>query len=176
MKKILGLNKNNFILNVKSKRISKKRLKVHKSINVIKKKFKLWRYKHFFYLKNKDDIDLITHEPIKNIPLKDLLILNVNNMFYGISAYNLFKWISMFSWDTIPLNPFTNKSLNMYERHMCYCIAYNFSKINNKLNYENLELFKKFNFNEFYRINPYLLHRPTFKMKQGVLNRNFKIW
>ena len=156
MTSALGLNKDNFIKNVISKRISKRRNKIHRTINTLKRKFKERRSKYFSYLTNKDDVDIITLEPIKNISIHDLFIFKKNNLYFGTSASNMLKWIYRFDFETIPTNPYTNLRFDKMERYYCYSVALNYYNKNKNICVDSklkvrLDSFK---FNEKFRCYP----------------------
>lgn len=158
--KCLGLNRTNFNINIKSKRISKIRLGIQFKINCLKNRFKKKRKLIFNNLNNSDAKDIISHQIISKY---DLLILFINNCQYGFSASNLIKWMSTFTGEYIPTNPLTNLPLNYYDRQSCYQIAINFLDRNIKCNLdfeennelrEKLEIFRQY---EIFRLNPDLI-------------------
>ena len=159
----LGLRKESFRKNIISKRLSKKRLKIHQKINIIKKRFRTKRDLLFTDLDNKDNDDIISHEPVKNISKFDLFIFNEGNLKLGTSASNLVQWMSMSTSEEIPKNPFTNLPLIKVHRDECFKIAKNFlykNKLSSPDSVDNKILEKKMQFflyNEILRSNPQLM-------------------
>ena len=164
---MLSLRKKNFKISVKSQRISKKRNTVHNRINIIKKNFLAKREEIYDKLENKDDVDIITRDPVKSIPQKDLYIYEYNNKKYGISSINLLRWMSKYDYDEIPVNPLNNIEMSELDRRECYKIAKKyyisnpFYYVNNLLTKENIEerkklykIIKRYSETEYYRLNP----------------------
>jgi hypothetical protein len=153
----LGLNKNNFILKVRSRRISKRRNVIHNKINILKKSFKLKRQKIFDQFDNKDDNDMITMSPVKNISRFDLIRLNTGNKNNCTSASNLLKWMSTFKIATLPTHPITNEIIKKDKRKECYNIALNYYKYNIKYDEDLLISLTAFRKQEFFRKFPDIL-------------------
>lgn len=158
----LGLNQDNFSINIYSSRISKRRLNIQWKINKLKRSFRIRKNKYFKNLDNKDEVDLITREPVNQISIHNLLVLNIDNKQLGISASNLLRWIDTYEWDEIPKNPFTNIPLRKFERNKCLLISKKFwlSNLNLKhLEDENISLkntIRSLKQKETYRQNPKL--------------------
>ena len=158
----LGLNQDNFSINIYSSRISKRRLSIQWKINKLKRNFRVKKKEYFKNLDNKDEVDLITREPVNQISTHNLLVLSINNKQLGISASNLLRWLDTYEWDEIPKNPFTNTPLRKFERDECLSISKKFwlSNLNLKhLENENISLkntIKSFKQKETYRQNPKL--------------------
>ena len=109
MVKFIGLMEKQFNINIKSKRILKKRLKVHSAINTIKKKFKKHLKNRYSFLKNNLDDELFSCEKVYMIPKDNLMNIKMsNNQIMGCKATNLLKWYNTFDYYKIPRNIFTN--------------------------------------------------------------------
>lgn len=120
MVKYLGIRKSEFKINIKSKRILKERLKIHNSINIIKKKFKVFLKKRYNYLENNLDDEIFTTEKIYMIPKNDLFTFKLKNgKIMGCRSSNLIKWIINYKYDMIPINIFTNELMTNSEVNRC---------------------------------------------------------
>ena len=153
----LGLNKDNFSVKIKSSRISKRRNIIHSKINIIKNKFKKKKVELFNIYHNKDDNDIITQYPVKDIPMKDILSININNKLYCTSASNLIKWMITYDVLDLPQHPLTRELIKKDIRKECYNIANNFSKLNNHNDIELVKALVIFYNQEFYRKFPFQL-------------------
>lgn len=155
----LGINRINFKIKIKSKRISKIRLDIQFKINVIKYRFKKKKQQIFNNFSNNDSIDIIGGTSISQF---DLFNLNINHINYAFSSSNLIKWMSTFPGDTIPTNPITNLPIKIEDRNKCYLKAIEFFNKNKNCNLNDsenqklsisLKIFKRY---EIFRTNPHL--------------------
>ncbi len=155
----LGINRINFKMKSRSKRISKIRLDIQFKINIIKYRFKKKRQQIFNNFSNNDSIDIISGTPISKF---DLFNLSINHVNYAFSSSNLIKWMSTFYGDQIPSNPLTNLPIKIDDRKKCYKIALDFLIKNRKCNLNHneneelsikLEIFRQY---EIFRCNPSL--------------------
>lgn len=141
MVKYLGITSGDFKLNIKSKRIIKKRLKIHKSINTIKKKFKLFLINRYKNLRNNLDDEIFTTEKVYMIPKKDLFIITLSNGDkMGCRSTNLLKWINNYSYIEIPKNIFTNEIMVNSDIKKC---IYNVKKYANLIKKEDLNKYNE---------------------------------
>ena len=159
MVKYLGITSNDFKLTTKSKRILKKRLKIHKSINTIKKKFKLYLTNRYKKLKNNLNDEIFTSEKVYMIPKSDLFIFTLSNGDkMGCRSSNLLKWINNYSFDIIPKNIFTNELMILSDIKKCIINAKNYAKVIRKKNlniyFELLNLIDSVKLKNNNRINP----------------------
>ena len=175
----LGLNKDNFSIKIKSSRISKRRNIIHSKINIIKNKFKKKRVELFNIYHNKDDNDVITQYPVKDIPIKDILSININNKLYCTSASNLIKWMVTYDVLDLPQHPLTREFIKKDIRTECYNIANNFSKLNNNNDLELVNSLCIFYNQEFYRKFPFQLEILYYKcisslksLANNIINNN----
>ena len=123
----LAMGIDSFSTKIISKRLSKRRLKIHFKLNTIKKKFKNNLHNKYKYLKNKDDEDPITLQKINTIPLNNLFIYNLSNgEMMGANSSNLLKWLLTFEYDEFPKNIFTNEEMTYQQLWDCYNQSYNY--------------------------------------------------
>ena len=161
MVKYLGISSTDFKLNIKSKRIIKKRLNIHKSINTIKRKFKLHLLNRYKYLKNNLDDEIFTSEKVYMIPKSDLFEITLSNgNKVGCKSSNLLRWINNYSFDEIPKNIFTNELMVSSDIKKCINNVKIYAKIVRKKNinkyFELMNLIDIVNSKNNNRLNPNL--------------------